>query len=102
MERREGAEYDFNDPLLAQALDYYTVKTGIVVCAIMFLSNGRHAGEKGDIKEIIEDVRARHPGVDVCVTEALGMHELLSEIMKDRYRTVLAKETPDYTLPNDK
>ncbi|CAH0492568.1 unnamed protein product [Peronospora farinosa] len=102
MERREGAEYDFNDPLLAQALDYYTVKTGIVVCAIMFLSNGRHAGEKGDIEEIIEDVRARHPGVDVCVTEALGTHELLSEIMQDRYRTVLAKKTPDYTLPTDK
>ncbi|CAI5744975.1 unnamed protein product [Peronospora destructor] len=102
MERREGAKYDFNDPLLAQALDHYTVKTGIVVCAIMFLSNGRHAGEKGDIEEIIEDVRARHPGVNVRVTEALGAHELLSEIMQDRYSTALAKKTPDYTLSNDK
>ncbi|KUF98803.1 Gamma-aminobutyric acid type B receptor subunit 2 [Phytophthora nicotianae] len=28
MERREGAEYDFNDPLLALALDRYNVKKG--------------------------------------------------------------------------
>ncbi|KAL3662964.1 hypothetical protein V7S43_011908 [Phytophthora oleae] len=98
MERREGAEYDFNDPLLSVALDHYTIDKGIVVCAKMFLSNGRHAGEKGDIEEIVEDVSARHPGVDVRVTEALGTHELLSEILQDRYRTVLAKEAPDYTF----
>ncbi|OWZ11344.1 NAD-dependent epimerase/dehydratase [Phytophthora megakarya] len=98
MERREGAEYDFNDPLLSVALDHYTVEKGIVVCAKMFFSNGRHAGEKGDIEEIIDDVRARHPGVDVRVTGALGTHELLSEILHDRYRAVLSKESPDYTL----
>ncbi|KAG3206519.1 hypothetical protein PC128_g779 [Phytophthora cactorum] len=98
MERREGAEYDFNDPLLAVALDHYSVDKGIVVCAKMFFSNGRHAGEKGDIEEIIKDVRARHPSVDVRVTEALGTHELLSEILQDRYRAALSKQTPDYTL----
>ncbi|KAG7390043.1 hypothetical protein PHYPSEUDO_009005 [Phytophthora pseudosyringae] len=102
MERRDGAEYDFNDPLLAAALDHYTVEKGIVVCAKMFLSNGRHAGEKGDIEEIVEDVSARHPGVDVRVTEALGTHELLSEILQDRYRVVLSKDVPDYTLTADK
>eukprot|EP00644_Phytophthora_capsici_P008336 jgi/Phyca11/507256/fgenesh2_kg.PHYCAscaffold_26_\ len=98
MERREGAEYDFNDPLLSVALNHYTIDKGIVVCAKMFLSNGRHAGEKGDIEEIIDDVRSRHPEVDVRVTEALGTHELLSEILQDRYRAVLTKEAPDYTF----
>lgn len=98
MERREGAEYDFNDPLLAVALDHYNVTKGIVVCAKMFFSNGRHAGEKGDIEEIIKDVRARHTDVDVRVTEALGTHELLAEILQDRYRAALSKETSDYTL----
>ncbi|KAG1708692.1 hypothetical protein DVH05_022318 [Phytophthora capsici] len=98
MERREGAEYDFNDPLLSVALNHYTIDKGIVVCAKMFLSNGRHAGEKGDIEEIIEDVRSRHPEVDVRVTEALGTHELLSEILQNRYRAVLTKEAPDYTF----
>ncbi|ETO76012.1 hypothetical protein F444_08513 [Phytophthora nicotianae P1976] len=101
MERREGAGYDFNDPLLALALDRYNVKKGIVVCAKMFFSNGRHAGEKGDIEEIIDDVRARHPSVDVRVTEALGTHELLSQILQDRYRTALAKKTADYTLDTE-
>ncbi|KAE9025757.1 hypothetical protein PF011_g2882 [Phytophthora fragariae] len=102
MERREGAEYDFNDPLLAVALDHYSVEKGIVVVAKMFLSNGRHAGEKGDIEEIVDDVSARHPGVDVRVTDALGTHELLSEILHDRYRAALAKDAPDYTLTTDK
>ncbi|EGZ21598.1 hypothetical protein PHYSODRAFT_360117 [Phytophthora sojae] len=102
MERREGAEYDFNDPLLAVALDHYSVEKGIVVVAKMFLSNGRHAGEKGDIEEIVDDVSARHPGVDVRVTDALGTHELLSEIMHDRYRAALSKDAPDYTLTTDK
>ncbi|POM60723.1 NAD-dependent epimerase/dehydratase [Phytophthora palmivora] len=98
MERREGAEYDFNDPLLSVALDHFAVEKGIVVCAKMFFSNGRHAGEKGDIDQIIEDVRAKHPDVDVRVTEALGTHELVSEILHDRYRAVLSKEAPDFTL----
>ncbi|KAL4086868.1 hypothetical protein PRIC1_013927 [Phytophthora ramorum] len=102
MERREGSEYDFNDPLLAVALDHYTVEKGIVVVAKMFLSNGRHAGEKGDIEEIVDDVSARHAGVDVRVTDALGTHELLSEILHDRYRAALAKDTVDYTLTSDK
>jgi nucleoside-diphosphate-sugar epimerase/sirohydrochlorin ferrochelatase len=101
MERREGAEYDFNDPLLAVALDHYTVEKGIVVVAKMFLSNGRHAGEKGDIEEIIEDVSQRHTDVDVRVAEALGMHELLSDILLDRYRAALSKEAPDYTLTTE-
>ncbi|KAF4319055.1 hypothetical protein BBO99_00003663 [Phytophthora kernoviae] len=98
MERREGTEYDFNDPLLAGALDHYSVTTGIVVVAKMFLSNGRHAGGKGDIEEIVDAVNERHPGVDIRVTEALGTHELLSEIMHDRYRAALGKEVPDYAF----
>ncbi|KAG7398441.1 hypothetical protein PHYBOEH_011143 [Phytophthora boehmeriae] len=98
MERREGAEYDFNDPLLASALEHYTVTKGIVVVAKMFLSNGRHAGEKGDIEEIVDEVSEKHPDVDIRVTEALGTHELLSEIMHDRYRTASSKDAPDYTL----
>ncbi|GMF16346.1 unnamed protein product [Phytophthora lilii] len=102
MERRDGAEYDFNDPLLAVALDHYTVEKGIVVVAKMFLSNGRHAGEKGDIEEIVEDVSARHPGVDVRVTDALGTHELLSDILHDRYRAAVSKESPDYVLTTSK
>ncbi|RLN91745.1 hypothetical protein BBJ28_00024992 [Nothophytophthora sp. Chile5] len=100
MERREGAEYDFNDPLLAVALDHYAISTGIVVVAKMFLSDGRHAGEKGDIEEIVDGVIARHPGVDIRATESLGTHEILSEILLDRYRNAVAKPTPDFTLPS--
>ncbi|CAH0475004.1 unnamed protein product [Peronospora belbahrii] len=103
MERREGAEYDdCHDPLLAQALAHHTMKNSIVVCATMFLSTDDHTGENNNIDEIIKDVKARHPDVDVRVTEALGTHKLLSEIMHDRYSAVISKGISDYMLPKSK
>lgn len=98
MERREGPEYDFNDPLLEVALDHYNITSGVVVVAILFLSQGRHAGADGDIEQILSVVRAKHPGVDIRVTEPLGTHELLSEVMQDRYYQALSKPTADFLL----
>ena len=44
MERREGAEYAFNEPLLQDAL---TRTRGDVVILMLFLLPGRHAGPDG-------------------------------------------------------
>ncbi|TYZ69485.1 hypothetical protein PybrP1_012559 [[Pythium] brassicae (nom. inval.)] len=98
MERRDGPDFDFNDPLLEVALDHYGIASGVVVVALLFLSQGRHAGVDGDIEQILAGVRARHPGVDIRVTEPLGTHELLSEILQDRYYGALGKPTADFVL----
>jgi len=98
MERREGPEYDFNDPLLEHALDHYDISSGVVVVAKMFFSGGRHAGENGDIEEISNAVKLRHPGVQVRVTEPLGSHMLLTDILKDRFLRVAGEASPDLTL----
>lgn len=98
MERREGPEYDFNDPLLEHALDHYDISSGVVVVAKMFFSGGRHAGESGDIEEISDAVKLRHPGVTVRVTEPLGSHMLLTDILKGRFRRAVSETTPGLTL----
>lgn len=98
MERREGSEYDFNDPLLEVALDHYKITSGVLVVAILFLSQGRHAGANGDIEEILEGVKKKYPNVEIRVTEPLGTHELLSEVLQDRYYQALSRPTPDFEL----
>ena len=50
MERREGAEYDFNEPMLEAALQ---TGAGDAIVALMFLGPGRHAGPGGDIADIV-------------------------------------------------
>ena len=48
MERRDGPEYDFNDPLLESVLSDWSVRyTEDIVLAQLFLSPGRHAGKGG-------------------------------------------------------
>jgi len=52
MERREGAEYDFNEPLLEHALQG---AKGDTVILMLFLLPGRHAGAEGDVATIAKE-----------------------------------------------
>jgi sirohydrochlorin ferrochelatase len=52
MERREGAEYDFNEPLLEHALQD---AKGDAVILMLFLLPGRHAGPDGDVATIAKE-----------------------------------------------
>ena len=47
MERRSGAEYDFNEPLLESVLERPELDS--VIVSLLFFSEGRHAGPDGDI-----------------------------------------------------
>jgi len=55
MERREGTEYDFNEPLLERVLEG---ADGDVVASLLFAAPGRHAGEGGDIAEICKEAES--------------------------------------------
>lgn len=55
MERRQGPQYDFCEPMLAKVLASEPYSSGAVVLALLFLSPGAHAGPGGDIAEIVED-----------------------------------------------
>ena len=90
MERRPGPEYAFADPLLAAAFDQPGFDAGPVVVAMLFISPGRHAGEKGDVAQICAAARARHPGLRPIMTGLVGSHPGLIPILADRVAAGLA------------
>ncbi len=86
MERRPGAEYDFNGARLDEAL------TGLagdpanrpIFLLPLFLSAGRHAGPGGDIDEIVAAAEQRHPGLRIRQAELIGSHPGLIDILAER------------------
>ncbi len=89
MERREGAEYAFNEPLLARALRTAPFNAGDVVVALQFLSPGRHAGPGGDVAEICAAAEAEQAELRTHMTEPLGAHPSLVEVLAERYRETI-------------
>ncbi|KAL1527381.1 hypothetical protein AB1Y20_016049 [Prymnesium parvum] len=89
MERRDGAEYDFNEPLLENLLQTPPFQEGDVVLAMAFLQPGKHAGEGGDIAQIVERACHQSPGLRVHSTPLLASQSLVLEVLRDR---VLAAE----------
>ena len=84
MERRPGREYDFNAPLLEDAIIAVDAdKADGIVVALLFLSPGKHAGPGGDIATIIKEANIS-PGLAVEVTEVTGSDPLITDIILDR------------------
>lgn len=86
MERRPGAEYDFNGPLLADLLASEGWNTARVMVAMQFLLPGRHAGPEGDVAEICRAAEVRCPALRTQLTPLVGEHPRLVEILADRWQ----------------
>ncbi len=87
MERREGAEYDFVEPLLANLLRQPGWNEGEVTIAMQFLLPGRHAGPGGDVAEICRAAENASGGkLKTKMTPLVGAHPLLADILADRWR----------------
>ncbi len=84
MERRPGADFDFNEPLLATLFDQNDFSAGEVIVARLFLLPGRHAGPGGDIEQICHAAASRHPRLKIALTEPLGSHPGLVPILGER------------------
>lgn len=90
MERREGKEYDFNDPLLETLLEDKKVSDGsCVILAQLFLAPGRHAGPNGDITQICTPFL--NEGMKIAKTPTLGNHPLILEILAERLEQLVIK-----------
>ncbi|NBV48757.1 MAG: cobalamin biosynthesis protein CbiX [Verrucomicrobia bacterium] len=79
MERREGPEYAFNEPLLATALEQ---APGDVIVLMLFLLPGRHAGPGGDVASIIKE--HAKPGAQVRMSPLLATHPNMSQLIAKR------------------
>jgi hypothetical protein len=77
MESPQGPGFEFNRPLLADALTQ--VGSGDVIIAPLFLLPGRHAGGGGDLGRIALEARTRSPGLRCHFTELVGTHPLAIE-----------------------
>jgi sirohydrochlorin ferrochelatase len=80
MERREGAEYDFNEPLLEHALQ---AAKGEAVILMLFLLPGRHAGEDGDVATIAQEHAPE--GLRWKLSPLLGKHPALPALLFRRH-----------------
>lgn len=80
MERREGAEYDFNMPLLQDALQQ---AKGEAVILMLFLLPGRHAGEDGDVATIAQEHAPE--GLRWKISPLLGKHPALPALLFKRH-----------------
>ncbi|MDP0502010.1 MAG: CbiX/SirB N-terminal domain-containing protein [Verrucomicrobiota bacterium JB022] len=90
MERREGPEYDFNEPLLARLLRQPGFHDGPVIVSLLFLSPGRHAGEGGDVATICAEAQAEYPRLQTYRTDLVGTHPAIVDLLAKRYRAGLS------------
>lgn len=92
MERRSGAQYDFNGELLEDVLAGMAREDARrpVNLAMLFLSPGRHAGPGGDIETICHGVEEQHPGFHVTASALVGEHPALIEILSARLSDALS------------
>ncbi|MEN9019685.1 MAG: CbiX/SirB N-terminal domain-containing protein [Verrucomicrobiales bacterium] len=83
MERRESKEYDYNEPLLEHLLGSSAFHKEVIV-SMLFLQPGRHAGEGGDVAEICEAAEKANPGLTTHITDLLGLHPRLLDLLEER------------------
>lgn len=90
MERREGATYDFNAPLLEDLLRTPPFDSGNVILSLLFISPGKHAGDGGDLDHIVASAiaDASAAGRTLCVAKTALMNETqaLVDVLADRLR----------------
>jgi sirohydrochlorin ferrochelatase len=89
MERRSGADYDFNEPLLERALTE-SVQQGHpeIVLARLFLQPGKHSGRAGDIEQICRSVSGRFPQLRIFNLPRVFSQKRLVQLLKRRLRQV--------------
>ena len=85
MERREGDQYSFNEPLLeGLLLKWGQEGSRDVVVALFFLLSGRHAGEGGDLAKICENASSLFPQMKIYQTNPLAEHDNVFSILKEK------------------
>ncbi len=91
MERREGDEFAFNEPLLATRLRTPPFDSGEVVVLLQFLSPGRHAGPGGDVAEICAAAEAERRGLTTVMSDPIADDPRLVEVLARRVAAARAR-----------
>jgi len=83
LDRVYHAHMELAEPTIAQAFAQ-CVKDGATAVVVhpYFLSPGRHSTT--DIPRMVAEAAAAYPGVEHCVTEPLGVHPKIGEVVLER------------------
>ena len=84
MERREGDEYAFNEPLLENIIGSEHFRKEIIV-SMLFASPGRHAGPGVDVAQICKEAAEEHPELRWKMTELVAGHDGIIELLAMRF-----------------
>ncbi len=91
MERREGKEFDFNEPSLERALAMAKRdEVDRIVLCYLFLFSGRHAGPGGDIDQICEK-EGWKSGQNLLKTDLIGSNPKALDLLETRLNSILSK-----------
>jgi len=85
MERREGKEYEFNEPLLENLLGQNDFIRDVVL-AMLFISPGRHAGAGGDIDQICQSAENECNTLRTFKSKLFAMHPKVLDLLASRYK----------------
>ncbi len=94
MERRDGPEYAFNDPLLETVLREKENSLEPIVISLLFLQPGRHAGPGGDIVQICEDALSPAREGTLIFTPLVGEIPDLVPLLAERVREIQKEIRP--------
>ena len=84
MERRDGKQYEFNEPLLENILGSGNFSKNVIL-AMLFISPGRHAGKDGDIDRICAIAEKECATLKTYKSELFAEHPDVIKILKKRY-----------------
>ncbi|MEM7700062.1 MAG: cobalamin biosynthesis protein CbiX [Verrucomicrobiota bacterium] len=91
MERREGPEYEFNEPLLENILGSEGFERDVVL-SMLFISPGRHAGPGGDIAEICEEAEGEQDGLKTHMSDLFATSPKVIDLLANRLAQGLASD----------
>jgi hypothetical protein len=94
MESPAGPDFEFNRPLLEEALGSEGFDSGDVVIAPLFLLPGRHAGPGGDLAAIARSAQTRSPRLRCHFTGLVGSHPLAIETLAGALARALGEGVP--------
>lgn len=98
MERREGDQYAFNEPLLEKILGSDGFQKEVII-SMLFASPGRHAGPGGDVAEICNAAAGENPGLRTFMTELVAGHPGLIDLLAERFEEGLRSEPVRWVEP---
>lgn len=98
MERREGDEYAFNEPLLEHIVGSEGYRDEVIV-SMLFASPGRHAGPGGDVAEICRDAAESHADLNWHMTDLVAGHDGIIDILAERFHQGMGSEPVRWLEP---